>query len=481
MSARYFLSGLAAVGLLAQLEARDFQAELRRAAAAGGGRVVVPAGEWRTGALELGSNVELHLEEGAKLIFPDDPALYPMRLGMFEGLQEMRPSPLVGAFGATNVSVTGKGELFAVADYWQRNRKRVKRPCFLQFVNCHHVRVEGVRIRNSPSWTMHFALTKDVIVRGVDSQALGCNNDGIDLESVDGALIENCRLDQGDDAICMKSGKNAQGRARSRPTRNVTIRNCSIGHGHTLLGIGSELSGGVENVLMENCDVWGEVWRVMLIKTNRARGGYARNITVRNVRAKRAKCAILGIMTDYENWRSENKDESPELTEIRDITVENVDCDRAWYAFELEGDEKRPPCGITLKNCQVKAPDRGYGHQANIERLVTENVTADPGPLAIWCDDADSLYASGQTAIFKVVSYGASGPAKVRLTDDDGRVVSESEIELPLNGFVELKGTRSTPGYLTLTVMCGAVKKRWAAAFDRDQIAATVRVPENFR
>ena len=108
----------------------------------------------------------------------------------------------------------------------------------LQFIDCGKVRVEDVRIRNSPNWTMHFALTDDVTVRGVDSRALGRNNDGIDLDSVNGALIENCTLDQGDDAICMKSGKNMQGRLRNRPTRNVTIRNCTVGHGHTLLGRG---------------------------------------------------------------------------------------------------------------------------------------------------------------------------------------------------------------------------------------------------
>ena len=461
--------------------ATDIATELRRVAASGGGRVTIPAGEWRTGPLELGSNVELHLNSGARLVFPDDPQLYKKRIGMYEGLMASRPAPLIGAFGATNVAVTGKGELFAETGYWERNHKSVQRPCFMQFIDCAKVRVEDVRIRNSPNWTMHFALTDDVTVRGVDSRALGRNNDGIDLDSVNGALIENCTLDQGDDAICMKSGKNMQGRLRNRPTRNVTIRNCTVGHGHTLLGIGSELSGGVENVLLENCDVTEEVWRVLLIKTNRARGGFARNITVRNVKAKRAKCAILGIMSDYQSWRPENRDESPELTAIENILVENVGCERAWYAYGLEGDEKRPPRRITLKDCSVKHPERGFGHHAHIDGLKTTNVIADPEPLAVWCDDADSLYPAGQTATFKIASYGVDGRAAVRLTDDDGHVVSESAIELSRNAIAEVKGTRPTPGFLVLTVDCGNVRKQWGAAFDWDLIPKTVRRPVNFR
>ena len=364
---------LAALAAFTSPFATDIQTEIQRVADDGGGRVVIPAGEWRTGALELGSNVELHLEEGAELVFPDEPSLYPLRESVYEGLMEMRPSPLVGAFGATNVAVTGRGTLRAETDYWMANRKTVKRPCFLQFVNCAKVRLEDIRIRNSPAWTMHFSSTDDVTVRGVDSRALGANNDGIDLESVNGALIENCCLDQGDDAICMKSGKNEQGRRRNRPTRNVVVRNCTVANGHTLLALGSELSGGIENVTLEDCRVTGEVWKVVRVKTNRARGGYVRNIKVRNVDVRRATNSIFEIYSTYQASRAENQVDSPFLTPIENITIENVTCDEAWYAYDLLGDELMPPRGIVMRNCRVKKASRGTGRVENIDGFKFEN------------------------------------------------------------------------------------------------------------
>ena len=342
MKACGFVSAVfAALSVAVSAAELDLQARLDAAARSGGGRVDVPAGEWTVGPLSLGSGVELHLEEGARLIFPDDSALYSGK------------SALVAAVAATNVSVTGKGTFEAKVGYWHGEafRKRIPRPRFFQFRDCRNVKLEGFRLRNSPNWAIHLLCTDDVVIRGLDLRCAGPNTDGIDLESVQGALIENCRLDQGDDGFCMKSGKNAEGRRRGRPTKNVTIRNCTVVNGHTLLGIGSELSGGIENILMENCRVEGEVWRVLFIKTNPARGGYARNITVRNVKAARAKCSIFEIMPDYQ-WLKRDKPLNPEIarTPIENITVENVVCQEGWYAYELRGDAQCQPKGITLRN-----------------------------------------------------------------------------------------------------------------------------------
>ena len=219
--------------------------------------------------------------------------------------------PLVSAIGATNVSVTGRGTFEARVGYWHSPGFRKRgRPQFFHFGNCRHVALDGFRIRNSPNWTIHMFCTDDVTIRNLDVRCKGPNTDGIDLESVQGALIENCRLDQGDDGFCMKSGRNREGRLRARPTRDVTIRNCTVVNGHTLLGIGSELSGGIENIRLEDCTVEGEVWRVLFIKTNPARGGYVRNVTVRNVKAARAKCSILEIMPDYQ-WKTRDSLANP--------------------------------------------------------------------------------------------------------------------------------------------------------------------------
>ncbi|MBQ9740595.1 MAG: glycoside hydrolase family 28 protein, partial [Kiritimatiellae bacterium] len=176
----FFVFGLFSVAAAAPIE---LQPKLDAAAKAGGGRVVVPAGEWTTGPLTLGSGVELHLEYGARLVFSDDPSLYP------------NARALVMAVGATNVSVTGTGTFEAKVDYWHGEafRRKIPRPRFFQFKDCGNVRFEGFRVRNSPNWTIHLLCTDDVTIRNLDLQCDGPNTDGIDLDSVQRALIENCR------------------------------------------------------------------------------------------------------------------------------------------------------------------------------------------------------------------------------------------------------------------------------------------------
>jgi len=464
----FFVFGLFSVAAAAPIE---LQPKLDAAAKAGGGRVVVPAGEWTTGPLTLGSGVELHLEYGARLVFSDDPSLYP------------NARALVMAVGATNVSVTGTGTFEAKVDYWHGEafRRKIPRPRFFQFKDCGNVRFEGFRVRNSPNWTIHLLCTDDVTIRNLDLQCDGPNTDGIDLDSVQRALIENCRLDQGDDGFCMKSGKNADGRRRARPTKDVTIRNCTVVNGHTLLGIGSELSGGIENITLENCRVEGEVWRVLLIKTNAARGGYVRNISVRNVTAARAKCSIFEIMPDYQ-WLRRDKPTNPEIvyTPMENVTVENVVCDEGWYAYELRGDPACPPKNITLRNCEMKNPSRGEPIAKNIDSLKIENVKSGIAPFSVWCDDPDSNYRCGDEAVFTVRSSLTSGIAKVRLDNFGDKVLSEFKVDLSKQRQFTVKGGRDIPGFLLLTVKCGKHVKRWGAVFSKELITGGDERPADF-
>ena len=460
----------------------DIQAMIDAKARLGGGRVVVPAGEWMTGPLRLSSGIELHLEDGARLVFPDDPGLYPQTEVAFEGEVRRRRQPLVSAVGATNVAVTGGGVFKAEVGYWHSPGFRTRgRPQFFQFANCRSVRLEGFRIRNSPSWTIHMLCTDDVVMRGLDVRCSGPNTDGIDLESVQGALIENCRLDQGDDGFCMKSGRNAEGRRRARPTKDVTIRNCTVVNGHTLLGIGSELSGGVENIRLEDCTVEGEVWRVLFIKTNPARGGYVRNVSVKNVKAARAKCSIFEIMPDYQ-WLTRDKPKGLEVvrTPIENISVENVVCDEGWYAYELRGDPAMPPRDISIRNCELKHPSRGEPVTVNVKGLTVEDVCAKPAPFSVWCDDADSRYECGQTATFHVKSALTFGVAHVRLDNFGSRVLKDFDVDLARQRELTVEGTRDIPGFLLLTVTSGKVTKRWGAAFSPDKISAGAERPADF-
>ena len=472
MSIRYIIAvAQVALSFAVSAEGLNLQGRLDAAARSGGGRVDVPAGEWTTGPLTLGSGVELHLEDGARLVFSDDPSLYP------------NARALVMAVGATNVSVTGAGTFEAKVGYWHGEafKKRMPRPRFFQFRDCREVRLEGFRVRNSPNWTIHMLCTDDVVIRGLDMYCTGPNTDGIDLESVQGALIENCRLDQGDDGFCMKSGKNADGRRRARPTKDITIRNCTVVNGHTLLGIGSELSGGIENIMLENCRVEGEVWRVLFIKTNAARGGYARNITVRNVTAARAKCSIFEIMPDYQ-WLRRDKPTNPEIvyTPIENVTVENVVCDEGWYAYELRGDPACPPKNIALRNCEMKNPSRGEPIAKNIDSLKIENVKSGIAPFSVWCDDPDSNYRCGDEAVFTVRSSLTSGIAKVRLDNFGDKVLSEFDVDLSRQREFTVKGGRDIPGFLLLTVKCGKHVKRWGAVFSKELITGGDERPADF-
>ena len=472
-------AGIAAASALAGMG--DIQARIDAAAKAGGGRIVVPSGTWVTGPLTLASNTELHLEKDARLVFSDSPELY-----YDAATGTMRP--LIGAFGATNVSITGSGTLEARVEYWhgiafgqRRLRTRYTRSRFIQFRDCRNVLLEGFRLRQSPNWAIHMLCSDNVTIRGLDMRCEGHNTDGIDLESVQGALIENCYLDQGDDAICMKSGKNEVGRLRARPTRDVLIRNCTVVNGHTLLGIGSELSGGIENIRLENCVVSGEVWRVVLIKTNPERGGFARNISVKGVRAARAKCAIFEIMNTYSRKTVASLAGGEVFhTPIENVTVEDVVCKEGWRAYELRGDPEMPARNITIRNCEMERPSRGAPVAENVVGLNVENVRSGEGTFSVWCDDPDSRYRCGDKAVFSVHSALSKGTAHVRLDNFGDKVLREFDVDLSKMRDFTVEGTRDVPGFLLLTVTCGKTVKRWGAAFSPDEITGGAERPADF-
>ena len=470
----------AAVLLSISARAEDLNARIAAVAESGGGKVSVGGVTRMEGPLELKSGVELHLEDGAEIVFSGDPKCYPVVTSSYEGQDRKRPSALVTARDAKDVAITGKGTFRADVGYWHSAKGyRNPRPQFFQFSGCRNLRLEGFRVRESPSWTIHVYDTKDVVIRNLDVIAHGRNTDGIDIDSTENVLIENCRLDQGDDGFVMKSGKNAEGRRRGKPTRNVTIRNCTVVNGHTLLGIGSELSGGIENIRLENCIVEGEVWRVLLVKTNPARGGYARDIHVKGVKAARAKCAVFEIMEDYFWWREQKTDPEIVRTAISDVSVEDVVCDEAWYAYDLRGDAALKPRDVTIRNCTVKNPMRDAGRAENIENLTVENVTAKTGPVTVWCDDADARYRCGDTATFTVRAT-TNCTAHVRLDNFGDKVVFERDVRLEKGRDFTLTGGRDIPGFLLLTVRVGKTTVRWGAAFDPEKITAGAACPDDF-
>lgn len=350
-----------------------------------GGVVVVPDGEWKTGPVHFKSNVNLHLEEGATLLFsahPDDylPAVH----SSWEGMECYNFSPLIYAYECENVALTGSGTLKAEMEVWETwfprpqahmnglkylynkamayapmeervmvNDSSHLRPQFIQFNRCSHVLLDGLKIRNSPFWTNHFYLCKDVIMRNLDIQAHGHNNDGVDPEMTQNMLIENCVFDQGDDAVALKSGRNPEGWRLKTPTKNVVIRHCTVKNAHQLLAVGTELSGGIENIFLDSCLVMpdAKINHLLFVKTNERMGGYAHNIYVSHIQAGHIDKSMVGIETDVLfQWRDLVPTEIRRLTPIENIFVSDMQAGDVNRICHIYGQEELPVGKVLLEN-----------------------------------------------------------------------------------------------------------------------------------
>ncbi len=376
---------------------------------AGGGRVVVPAGEWHTGPIHFLNNVNLYLSEGATVVFEDDPQLYlPAVRTSWEGAECMNLSPLVYAYGCENVGISGPGALAPKTEFWKtwyertdshlqatrqlyamcstqvpvENRRMEAegvrmRPHLIQFNRCRNVNLDGFSIRESPFWTIHMYMSEDVWVHGLKVRAHGANNDGIDIELTQHILVEDCSFDQGDDAVVIKAGRNQDGWALDHPTQDVVIRNCEIIKGHCLIGIGSEMSGGVRRVYMHDCHSSDEVHRLLFIKTNHRRGGFIEDITVENVSAARTLC-MLEINTDVMyQWRTIVPTFETVITDINNITLRNAECAVADVVCKLRGDERLPIKTVSLENVHIGELLKYENVVSHVEDFRMKNVVWD--------------------------------------------------------------------------------------------------------
>lgn len=366
-----------------------FRAAIAECTRSGGGRVVVPAGRFATGPIHLASNVNLHVSEGATIAFSTKPEDYlPAVLTRFEGVEVMNYSPLIYAFDATNVAVTGKGTLDgrATASNWwpwkgnaeygwkagQPNQLAARqrlfdmaergvpasqrvfgngdylRPSFIQPYRCRNVLIEGVKIVNSPMWEVHPVLSRNVTVRGLTIDTHGPNNDGCNPESCTDVLIEGCFFDTGDDCIAIKSGRNADGRRIAVPSENIIVRECEMRDGHGGVTIGSEISGGVRNVFTEKCRMDSpNLDRALRFKNNAARGGRLEHIYMRDVEVGEVADAVLSIDFHYEEGARGSFDPI-----VRDVEMKNVTSRKSKYAFYIRGLERGEISDIRVIDCR---------------------------------------------------------------------------------------------------------------------------------
>ena len=360
--------------------------------AAGGGRVVVPAGRFLTGPIHLLDRVNLHVKEGATLAFVTDPARYlPPVLTRWEGMEMMGYSPLIYAHGVSNIAISGTGvldgqateqnwwawkggqnrplpnqlaaraKLFELAEAGAPVAQRVfgagsyLRPQFIQFMRCRNVLIEGVTIRNSPMWEVHPVECVNVTVRNLHIDTHGPNNDGCDPESCRDVLIEGCLFDTGDDCIAIKSGRNADGRRLNIPTENVIVRNCTMKDGHGGVTIGSEISGGVRNVFVEKCIMDSpNLDRALRFKNNAMRGGLLDHIYMRDCTIGEVAEGVLSIDLYYEEG-----EKGPFTPIVRDVELRNVTSKKSMYGLYMRAYPKSEISNIRVIDCRFDGVAKG--------------------------------------------------------------------------------------------------------------------------
>lgn len=399
-----------------------FESAMEELSSKGGGHLVVPAGVWLTGPIRFRDNIDLHLEANALIVFSDDRDLYPIVETVFEGLDTRRCLAPLNGTGLKNISITGSGTIDGNGDSWRQVKKfkmtssqwkslvasggfvdgnvwypdstswrgakvsdafnvpqglqsdeeweSVKtylRPCLLEFTKCDRVLLQGVLFQNSPCWNLHPLMCTNLTVENVSVRnPWYCQNgDGIDIDSCDRILVDACTFDVGDDAICVKSGKDEQGRRRGVPCTNLTVRNCTVFHGHGGFVVGSEMSGGVRNVNVSDCTFLGTDVGLRF-KSCRGRGGVVENISISNIFMKDIATEALLFDLHYGGKSAVEAAEdgtdgafiryvpADETTPaFRNISINGIVCDGADRAMYFNGLPEMPVENVSVSSCRI--------------------------------------------------------------------------------------------------------------------------------
>lgn len=386
----------------------------------GGGKVIIPEGLWLTGPIVLQSNVNLHAEKNALIVFSGDTSLYPIVTTSFEGLNTHRCQSPISAMNAENIAITGSGVFDGAGDRWRpvkkdkmterqwknlvksggkvdengkvwypnegalkasvlmadwgKKRPEISvseweemktwlRPVLLSIVKCKKILLEGVTFKNSPSWCLHPLSCESLTLNDVKvfNPWYSQNGDALDVESCRNVLITNCFFDAGDDAICLKSGKDEDGRRRGEPCENVIVKNNTVLHGHGGFVIGSEMSGGVKNVYVSECSFIGTDVGLRF-KSARGRGGVVENIYINNIN-------MIDIPNDaiiadlYYAGIGGGNEPVPSVDEgtpaFRNIHISDISCRGAGRAVYLNGLPEMPLENISIKNMVVTNAKQG--------------------------------------------------------------------------------------------------------------------------
>jgi polygalacturonase len=426
------------------LNTKAINAAISSCSQKGGGVVLVPAGMWLTGPIEMKNNVNLHLRKAATLLFTTDKSQYGLVEGTYEGKRAARNQSPISGTNLENVAITGLGIVDGNGDVWRavhksqltdgqwqakvalggvlkddgktwypseqfkrasvENRsmlltagkkpqdfadmKDFLRPNLVVLISCKRVLLEGVTFQNSPAWCLHPLMCQDLTIRNVTTKnpEYAHNGDGMDIESCKNFLIEGCTLDVGDDAICIKSGKDEEGRKRGMPTENGVIRNNTVYNGHGGFVVGSEMSGGARNIFVSNCTFMGTD-KGLRFKSVRGRGGIVEHIYAKDIYMKDiAQEAIFFDMYYFVKFATDgDRDKRPADPVINDGTpvfrnmrFENIVCNGATKGVFIRGLPEMPIKTIRLENLVLQA-DKGIelidasGIQVKNVQLITRS------------------------------------------------------------------------------------------------------------
>ncbi len=391
----------------------------------GGGRVIIPRGIWLTGPITLKNNIELYSETGALVIFSNDKKLYPLVETSFEGFNTWRCSSPINGRNLENIALTGNGIFDGSGEAWRAVKKEkltetqwkklidsgglvgesgkiwypsdqfrkgekiaemnvpralkskaefeqirdFLRPVMVSLISCKKVLIDGPTFQNSPAWCIHPLMCENFTFRNttVRNPWYSQNGDGIDIESCKNSIIHDCTFDVGDDAICIKSGKDKEGRDRKMPNENLIVKNCVVFHGHGGVTVGSEMSSGVRNLHVSNCTFIGTDVGLRF-KSNRGRGGVVENIYISNVEMINIPTQAISFNLYYsgrsasEDLEAGSKGEAPallpvteETPQFKNIFIRDVNCKGAYQGIFLQGLPEMNLENVQLENIQMEA------------------------------------------------------------------------------------------------------------------------------
>lgn len=434
------------------LNTKAFADAIDKLSSEGGGTLNVPAGVWLTGPIVLKSNINIHLDGGALIVFAADESLYETAYVVYEGFEAWRTQSPISGYNLENVAITGDGIIDGNGGMWRpvkkdkmnsaewknltakggvlqsnvwypsqsyidgeeickgdgrarltkekaEDIKRYLRPVMVQLVGCKNVLLEGVTFQNSPAWNVHPLMCENLIVDGVfiKNPDYAQNGDGLDVESCKNVIIYRSTLDVGDDAICLKSGKDEAGRKRGIPTENVIVRDCRVFHGHGGFVVGSEMSGGVSNVSVSNCQFLGTDTGLRF-KSCRGRGGVVKNIFIDNINMLNVSGDAVTFDLYYfvKNTPKEIPPVDETTPQFRDIYIKNVTSFNSGKALKFNGIPEMPIENIQITNSVFTARDGGLLSESKGIKLTNVTVRPDEGP-AMTVNNVSNAIFSGCT------------------------------------------------------------------------------------